>query len=165
MDYFTNERIQGPCVKTITKGINEFPLYIKEGGILVCGEFKESSKEPLDKLILDIATPQSDMTTTARLYEDDGICKDYHDKNHRWTSIQLDRKNSKLALTVKATKGSFAGEVKERAYEIVFRNMQAVPKIEVNGQPLPAENAKIENGNLVIQLAPQSVKQDLKVVL
>ncbi len=161
VDWFTGERITGPAVKTVTKGINEFPLYIREGAVIPCGKYVAHSGEPLNHLVLEIATPENDSSTTARLYEDDGESREYQDKNHRWTDTHFERKEGRVKLDIKAVAGSFPGEVKERSYEVVFRNLSAVPEnIELNGGKIAADQSKIENANLVIQIPKQSVHQD-----
>lgn len=164
VDYFTGERIEGPCVKTINKGINEFPLYIKEGAVIPCGDYEESSKEPLDKLILDVATPQSDMKTTARLYEDDGISREYRDKNHRWTTIRLHREGDKIALLVKAVEGEYAGAPMKRSYEIRLRNVDSAPQeCRLNGEAMKGATLAPANKTLVITTPILSVERDTRV--
>jgi len=133
--YSTGERFEGGKTIQVKAGIADIPLFVKGGApIPLQPDTPRMTSAPLKTLKVRIYPGDSG---TFSLYEDDGQSKGYTADQYATTALQSTRKNNQLVLTVGPAKGSYAGQLKERACIV---ELPATPKgltATLNGTAVP----------------------------
>ena len=138
---------KGGSHKTLRYSIDQNPWYVKAGGIVpLAGQDIPNLQEPSD--VLGILVVPGAGKSTFRLYEDDGVSKDYVGA---FTLIEKNRSGKHLTLTVHPREGSFAGALTQRNLYLVLEGVTAVPsKVLLNGAP--AGDCKVEGNSILVTL-------------
>ena len=120
-DYFTGERYDGGMEATITKDLNEFPLFVKGGYVLPMQPYTpRPASTPLETLVLRVYEGEDGVDTSYTLYEDDGETTDYERGRFATTRLSYRCSEAKHIITVAPTVGEYEGLVRKRAYRIEF---------------------------------------------
>ena len=152
-DYFSGEEIAGPKETMVSKTIDEMPIFIKEGAILPMQEYLEfTDQKPLDNLIIEFYQASKDLKSSFNLYEDDGETMKYKDDEFRWTQIEYTYSDTKgTSIIIHPTNGSFKGEVIDRSYTLVVKQLKSTPKsIQINGQNLNSSKWSVKENIVTI---------------
>lgn len=134
-DYFTHRKFAGGQTLTISKGLDEFPMYIRGGHILPMQPYSSRpATASLDKLVMLVYPAAGDADNSFELYEDDGISDAYQRGEYATTRLQYVQKGNKAIVTVHPVEGSYDGQVKDRAYKLLLPGLKQDTKVTVNGR-------------------------------
>ena len=119
-DLWTGQAVIGGHRVTVDAGLNQLPMWVKDGAVLFRGDDSVTADQQLSRpMTVDIFASQSVKSGSETLYEDDGISNDYmkgafskREVSWSWGS------NGKLRVEIKPTKGSFAGMPEARDWKI-----------------------------------------------
>ncbi len=133
-DMATHTLYKGGSKKTLRYTIDQNPWYVKAGSIVpLAGTEIRNLQDPSD--VLGILVVPGAGKSTFRLYEDDGVSKDYA-TNCAFTRIEKNLSGKKLSLTVHAREGAAAGLSATRHLYVVLEGVRSQPrKVLLNGTP------------------------------
>jgi len=130
MDYFTGENLKGGQVIRKQYPLDRMPVFVKAGSIIpMQRDMAYSDQRPLDTLIVDVYGPKD---ARFQLYEDDGVSLGYKSGEFATTPLAFVRSGDGYQLTVSATRGSFNGQVKSRAYEVRLHGLAKPRSVSAN---------------------------------
>ena len=140
-DYFSKIRYEGPKKATLFRGLENIPVLIKAGGIIVQTDESNINKNP-ERLIINC---YAGANGTFNLYEDDGITDAYQKKDFTETKINFSWDNKELTIFgVKKTK--YLPE--KRSYQInLFGVTSGNSKIFINEQLIPIQTNYLKGIN------------------
>ncbi len=136
-DYFTGEIHHGGQVLNYECPLDRMPLFVRAGSILpMAPPMKYSDQKPVDPLNVDVYAGKS---ASFRLYEDDGISLDYRKGACAWTPLAYTSSpnSGDHTITIGPAKGSYAGQLKSRRYEVCVHGLLEPGAVTLNGRRLP----------------------------
>ena len=133
MDFFTGKRYGGGTSFTAHYAVDETPVFVREGSIIP--EQPEglaySDAKPLETVILNV---YGSGKASFNLYEDDGISLDYTKGRYALTPMtHATTGDGSHQVVIGPTRGSFAGQVQRRSYELRIHSMNKPQSVSVNG--------------------------------
>lgn len=165
-NYFTNEIVIGPAVKTVSANYNTMPVFVKAGGIIPLAPYSDNTGQIAgDSLILKVYAGDEGSFT---LYEDEGENLNYQAGKYALTTIEYKEQEKKLSI--KAQQGSYIGAPERRSYNIEFYNAVVPEKIFVNGIELnnvitdSTEGWQVSNNVIYIHLNKRTVVEDIDII-
>jgi len=167
-DYFSGEKVQGPKEIVVSKSIDEFPLFVKEGAIIPMVEYMDyTDQKPLDKLIIACYQPSKAANASFKLYEDDGKTLHYKDNKYRWTTIDYKyRGESKASIVIHPVDGDFEEAVVNRNYQIIVNGVHTTPtKIVINEKDIKEEKWTFKNNVLTIDTDIYSTQDKVVITI
>jgi len=146
-DMATHTLHKGGSRVTLRYSIDQNPWYVKAGSILpMAGRDIPNLQEPSD--VLGILVVPGAGKSAFKLYEDDGVSKDYAGA---FTLIEKARSGKRLTLTVHPREGSFDGAPAMRSLYLLLEGVSAVPaRVLLNGAP--AGECKAEGTSILVTL-------------
>ena len=88
IDAWTGQIAIGPATTPVTRILEQIPLWIRQGTLLLLApSMQHTGEKPWDPITVDVY-PQNDTTVEATLYEDDGLSLDHLDGKFRLTPVQ-----------------------------------------------------------------------------
>lgn len=166
-NFFTNETVVGPIVKTVSAGYNSMPVYVKAGGIIPLAPYSDFIGQIAeDSLTLKVYTGADG---EFKLYSDEGENLNYQVGKFALTKIVY--KDQERMLSIKAQEGEYAGAPQRRSYDIALYNAVVPEKISVNGLDInsvtvgTAEGWWVNNNVIYIHLNKRTVSADVNVIL
>ena len=157
-DYFTGKTYQGGTVQNVTTGLDTMPVFVKSGGIMATrtGDVANDDQNPLTQATATVAEGAPGAFT---LYEDNGTTTntaqsattDIHYANHH--------------VIIDPAKGTFTGQVRQRAWTVRFENAQQPTSVSINGASVTADKWTWDSAShvLTVKAPTQSVSQPLVV--
>jgi LPXTG-motif cell wall-anchored protein len=133
VDYFTGEAHEGGTTADITTGLDRMPVFVKEGGIVPtrsANVFNDSSS-PLDAVTVTVTTGADG---SFELYEDDGASPT--EVQSATTALDYTQQETGGSLTIAAADGTFEGQVTDRAYTAVFRDVDQPGVVTIDGSAI-----------------------------
>lgn len=162
MDFFTGKRYQGGSTFTAHYDVDETPVFVREGSIVpeqVASDYSDA--KPLDTLILNIYGSGKGHFD---LYEDDGVSLAYAHGQYALTPISHDTNGGgSHQLVIGPATGSFAGQVRARAYELRIHTATRPPSIAVNGRRIGQWAWDAKDGTAIVPLPRQAVADRISV--
>lgn len=132
--WHSGRRYEGPAYATLFVPLDEMPIFTQAGAIIPMQTRRQRVDEsPLDPLVLEVV---NGFSGAASLYEDDGVTSDYLKQRCAWTPIQHFIDHNTRQLVIGASSGDFDGALKQRRYEIRFRDCLPPAEMRVNNEPL-----------------------------
>ena len=139
---------RGGGTKTLRYSIDQNPWYVKAGSILPLAPEGLSNLQGVSSALGVLVVP-GDGKSTFKLYEDDGISKDY-DSACAWTLIEKKRSGRKLSVTVHPRTGAYEGMCAERELFLVLEGVRNLPaRMLCNGEP--AGEASLEGHAVTVK--------------
>jgi len=138
-DLWTDERVAGPKLISISSTLRHLPLYVRSGGlVLSIPQIQYTGSEPWSVVVVDAFIPEDEGKTTRILYEDDGISPSYQKGSFSHTEVELERKENLVALQLDRMKGKFEGSIKKRTWIVRFHCSKGqIPRyVLINGRKL-----------------------------
>ncbi|MEQ8818705.1 MAG: glycoside hydrolase family 31 protein [Sumerlaeia bacterium] len=175
-DWFTGEALVGGGDVDFLGGAADFPFYVRAPAIIPLGpEMMTSDEAPLDAITLRVYAPYP-MNAEGRLYEDDGLTKDYQRGIYADTLFRaLWRGTSHLSLDIAAPAQTVAGMPAIRAYDLEVHGLNRVEGVSadglelaqdaVPGAPGPGWTFDADARILRVRLAGRSVTQSREVLI
>ena len=145
--FWSGDVFQGGDVVNIASPIDEIPLLVRAGSIVLMGPFLQYSQElPFDPLEIRI---YPGMDAYAELYEDDGVTQAFATRAEH-TLISFSWRENARQLTVAARQGSFPGMLASRTLHVVLVH----PGHGVGLQPCPSPDSVVtySGHQVVVQL-------------
>lgn len=145
----THTMYKGGTRKELRYSIDQNPWYVKAGSILpLAGPDIANLQERSD--VLGLLVIPGAGKSSFRLYEDDGVAKDY-ETSCAYTLIEKQRKGNKLTLTLNPREGSYSGAPAERELYVVLEGVESTPRsILINGRA--AGECEKSTGRITITL-------------
>jgi len=167
-DFFTGEKLKGNQVLRKQYPLERMPVFVRAGSIIPMQRAMEySDQKPLDDLILDVYGPQD---AKFELYEDDGVTLGYKSGQAATTSLSFSKGSGGYELTVGATKGSYAGQVKARAYELRIHGLSKPGAVTANARTVKSAAAGEERWGwdaakslLTVVVKPEDIRSTVSV--
>jgi LPXTG-motif cell wall-anchored protein len=135
VDYFTGESHEGGTTADVTTGLDRMPVFVKAGGIVPTrsADVFNDSSSPLDAVTVTVTTGADG---SFELYEDDDASPT--EVQSATTDLVYTQQETGGSLTIAAAEGSFEGQVTDRAYTAVFRDVDQPGVVTIDGSALAA---------------------------
>lgn len=131
-NYFTGERIVGPCAKNVSAGIMEMPLFVRGGAPLPMQAYTpRMATAPLETLRIRCYPGERGESI---LYEDDGQSQGYRRGECARTRLEYRRKGGTITVLITPDKGRFDGQVTRRGYRLELPCAARAESVRVNGR-------------------------------
>ena len=161
-DFKTGKKFIGNKKYVSFYNIENYPVFIKAGGIIPMSGFNDlMSYEPPKELEIHIFPGKSN---SYKLYEDDGISKEYQKGNYVITNIDYNYLNNNYTLIIGTVEGKNNLLFTERDYKIRFRNTKEANDVKVyaNDQEIPY-NAYLMDTDFVVEVKDVSTSVQLTI--
>jgi alpha-glucosidase len=141
--WYTGREYRGARDDVLQTPLEEVPLLVRAPAIIpMQPPMRYSGEKPVDPLIVQvIGTAGIDGGETAefKLYEDDGLSRDYAWGAGRWatTRLELKRVGPRWWVTLGPTDGRYEGMPEKRGYEVHLRDVLPAERVLLNGNPVP----------------------------
>jgi alpha-glucosidase (family GH31 glycosyl hydrolase) len=117
----TGERLEGPAVFRALAPLEEIPVFVRDGGVVVEGpDTLNTAERPLDPVTVNVFPGERGSAT---LYEDDGLTNGYRRGVCARTRIGHELVGDERVVRIGAAEGSFEGMPARRAWELVFHGV------------------------------------------
>jgi len=146
IDAWSGKTISGPATVTNQVPLDEIPIYVRSGAILLLApEMQFIGEKPWNPITLDLF-PRGGETNSASLYEDDTLTTAYQRGEFRNTLItaSADDAAKTVGVTIGAAVGNYHGALKKRAWTLRIHPPSDWPKdlastdVRVNGKKVNA---------------------------
>ena len=118
-DWFDGRHFAGGRTETVAADINQFPLYVKGGVPIPLQPYSpRMTTAPLTNLIVRCYPGPDGGSTSAILYEDDGVTMGYINGESAQTELQYRRSGNSVTVFISPAKGKYTGQVAERSYTV-----------------------------------------------
>ncbi len=132
IDVFTGEIITGPATVTVTKTMEESPIYVRRGAVIptsrVTTPITGGDFESLSLNVYGLGNGN------AEVYEDDGSTEGYLEGDYRLTNISSSTKDGVTKINVTPAKGNFKTEYTERKLTVRIHSDTPIICAYVNGK-------------------------------
>lgn len=142
----SDNRVIGPAKLEIKAELNEIPIYMRCGGIvLTIPTMQYTNEKKWEKVFIDAYISSEDSEETRILYEDDQISESYIDNANAITEITNSRKNLVYQLKIATRKGQYEGQISFRDWVIRLHTKegQSLSDIKVGDKILDKEMIEI----------------------
>lgn len=129
-DYWTDEKFAGAQDLPVIAPIEELPLFVRAGAILVYGPESTRASTLPDKLRIDVYAGGDGMLT---YYEDDGYSLGYIKGEHAETPITVREIGNTMKVTVEKTRGRHAKLSECTSFELVIHGRSAGVEAKMRG--------------------------------
>jgi alpha-glucosidase (family GH31 glycosyl hydrolase) len=124
----------GRWISNYSAPLDRLPLFVKSGSIIpMYPQMNYDGEKPLDTLSLDIYPGGR---TTYRLYEDDGLTRDYKKGVYAITTISSVQRAGVTSVIISPVKGSYKGILPERSYVLYVHGAKKPSDVTVDGKPV-----------------------------
>ncbi|MAW95440.1 MAG: hypothetical protein CMF33_09455 [Leeuwenhoekiella sp.] len=166
INFFTDKKITGPTVKTVSADYNAMAAFVKAGGIIPLKPYSDYlGQKPLDTLQIKLYAGADGEFI---MYEDAGTGLAF--KNGAYATTRITYNNANKELTIPAQLGNFTGNVTARTYDIEVHNI--LPEaIRLNGKELSQIEAAsgegwwLKQGIVNIHLNERSVNEETRITM
>ncbi len=166
-NYFTNETVVGPLVKTVSADYSSMPVFVKAGGIIPLAPYSDYvGQTATDSLTLKVYAGADGEFT---LYEDEGENLNYQTGKYALTKISYSEQQRRLLI--KSQEGTYSGAPQQRSYNVRLYNAVVPEKISINGTEInksaagSSEGWWVSNNVICINLNKRVVNADIDIVL
>lgn len=170
-DFVTGKKFPGGKKYVAFFKDNEYPVFAKEGSILVLGDNQNiNDTTPPNSLEIQIFPGRSNSYT---LYEDDGLSDLYKKGFYIKTNIDYNYLPNNYTVIVRAIEGKSGIIPETRNYTFKFRNTKESKNVDVyfGGEKLPYESyvdgqdfiVKVENVSTIGQLTVNCKGKDIEI--
>jgi alpha-glucosidase (family GH31 glycosyl hydrolase) len=145
MNLWNGHTVTGPETLTVDVQLEQIPLFVRLGGIIVNTPTVETTQEMDWSCInLDIYLPAGDCETVRTLYEDDGISNRYLDGNGGLTTLRLSKTGRRITLAIEPSNQLNAFQSEQRKWMIRFHrpDSKEVIAASINGRPATGDEIK-----------------------
>jgi alpha-glucosidase (family GH31 glycosyl hydrolase) len=133
--FFNGKPYEGGQTHTVESPLNEFPLFVKGGYPIPMQPYTERMcSTPLTELIVRCYPGEAGCNHTYNLYEDDGLTTDYRQGRFAITSLNYQKRDGKVTVTIRPASGSYTDQPLRRAYRIELPGIEGHTEATVNGK-------------------------------
>lgn len=146
--------------RTLRYGIGQNPWYVKAGSILPLASTEiRNLQEASD--VLGLLVVPGEGTSSFRLYEDDGVSKDY-DTACAWTLIEKKRSGRKIEITLHPRTGAYAGMPAQRTLYVLLEGVTRLPaRVLCDG--VPVGECSVEENAVRLLLPPVPAERTVRI--
>ena len=150
-DMACHETHKGGTKKNLRYSIDQNPWYVKAGSILpLAGKHIRNLQEPSDTLGILIVPGAG--KSSFRLYEDDGVAKDYQSAC-AFTLLEKNASGNKLTVKIHAREGSYEGMPVRRNIYLQLEGLKTLPrKVLLNGKE--CGESRLSENAVIVTLPP-----------
>jgi len=131
IDIFTGEVITGPKTVTVTKSMEQIPIYVRRGALLPAAEvISPMTGADWQNISLNLYGLGDSSFT---LYEDDGATEGYIEGDSRTTDIAASTKGEITTVTISAAHGDFTTDYTAREVTLRVHSDSPITSALVNG--------------------------------
>ena len=162
-DFKTGKRFLGNHKYISFYTIDDYPIFVKQGSIIpMAGENSFMSCDNPQDLEIHVFPGNSN---TYRLYEDDGITRDYLQGKYSITEIDYNYRKSNYTIVIRPVEGDIGVIPNVRDYKIVFRNTKKADNVVVYDNDKLVENVKTEvtETDFIVSIKNISTKDQLSI--
>lgn len=133
------ETASGKLIKggqTVRNGfqLDEIPVYVKAGSVIpMYADTLKNLRGNDNPVVVSVYPADGDCESKAEYYEDAGNDKQYASQ-YAVTPLSASRRGNKLAVTIGARKGSYAGMPQDRKYQVKVVASVVPQEVKVNGK-------------------------------
>jgi alpha-glucosidase (family GH31 glycosyl hydrolase) len=162
VDFFTGKHYAGDRSLTAHYAVDETPVFVREGALIPEQPASAwSDAQPLDTLIVNVYGSGSGRFD---LYEDDGISLAYREGKFARTALTYATgSDGRHRLTIEPTRGTFAGQVTARAYELRIHATGRPSAVSVNGREMRGWRWNAEQATAVVPVARTPIAERVSV--
>jgi hypothetical protein len=118
-DVWTGETFHGPVTMEVEKPLNQYPIFVRRGGIIATIPQSYYTKNfQWDHIILDAYIPSYNEENTRWLYEDDGLTTAYTNRECGLTEMTLQKQSNTVSLVIEPSKASNRFTVETRTWTL-----------------------------------------------
>ena len=159
-NWFTGERYKGEMETVVAADIAEFPLFVRGGVPIPMQPYTpRMATSPAERIVIR-AYPGDE--GRSELYEDDGLTTEYTRGRFATTGFHYTRRAGMVTVTVKPTRGDYAGLVDTRAYVVELAGTRRARAARVDGQAVHVEYDEAQAINR-ISVSPRSVTRGVTI--
>jgi alpha-glucosidase len=116
-DYWTNRKYEGGATISVDAPLDTVPMFVRGGAIIpTVAPVNYVGEKPIDQITFNIY-PDSEVSASSTLYEDDGLTPAYSEQVFRRTTLKVERAGGSYAVTVAAPSGRYIPA--QRAFRFV----------------------------------------------
>ena len=133
-DFFSGRIIEGPAVLNYPSKPDQMPVFARSGSIIPLAPPGQAPGKTAQRHIIEVypGSPGEFM-----LYGDDGESLDYRNGKHTLCRITYEEDERTMTVLVGETTGGYAGQPRQRSYQVHLNTSLPVQSVEVNGFPIP----------------------------
>jgi alpha-glucosidase (family GH31 glycosyl hydrolase) len=161
VNFFTGKHYAGDRAFTEHYGVDETPVFVREGAIVPKqdpGAYSDAS--PLGRLILEIFGSGADKFD---LYEDDGASLGYRDGQQAHTLLVHAAGRDGQSLEIGPTEGRYQGQPNTRSYELHLHLSTRPSYIGANGQKITGWTWDAKHAIATAQIPARTIRQRLRI--
>lgn len=159
--WYSGRTYEGPSTISLAVGLDEMPLFAREGAIVPQAPVMTwSGERAVDPLTLVVWPGERGET---RVYEDDGEGAGYESGRCTWLGVSHEMRGRVKRIAIAPVEGSFEGMLRERAFEVRLVDQWPAEGVRVDGKDLAPAAPGAERGwwydesKLTIVVCPGSV--------
>ncbi len=160
-DYFSGRTYTGRSIQTVGTDLSTMPVFVKAGGIVPMrtDDVTNDEQNPLTQVTLNVAGGADGAYS---LYEDNGKTTDSSQSAR--TSISY--RDADHTVTIRPARGSFPGQVRQRAWTVKFMSATAPRNASVDGRPVPASDLSWDPSTSIVTVtAPRALPVNRATVI
>jgi alpha-glucosidase (family GH31 glycosyl hydrolase) len=161
--FFDGRRHDGGTTFTAHYAVDETPVFVRDGAIIPeqPADFAWSDAKPLDHVIVNV---YGSGKGSFDLYEDDGISLAYAQRQYSLTPMTDAPAGEDLhRIVIGPTRGSFAGQVQQRSYELRLHGIGKPASISVDGSPVGRWSWRADDATATIAVPSHSIRDRLVI--
>jgi alpha-glucosidase (family GH31 glycosyl hydrolase) len=161
--FFDGRRHDGGTTFTAHYAVDETPVFVRDGAIIPeqPADFAWSDAKPLDHVIVNV---YGSGKGSFDLYEDDGISLAYAQRQYALTPMRDAPAGEDLhRIVIGPTRGSFAGQVQQRSYELRLHGIGKPASISVDGSPVGRWSWRADDATATIAVPSHSIRDRLVI--
>ncbi|MGL5317383.1 MAG: TIM-barrel domain-containing protein [Bacteroidales bacterium] len=160
-DFFTGKRYSGGTTIEESYPLERFPLFVKGGYPLPMQPVRmRMATAPLDTLVVRLYPDTGNCDNSYTLYEDDGETVAYEKGEYATTRLQFRSTAKSNELIIHPVEGSYTGQLRSRAYQIVLGGFATVRNVKINGRKTKATS---KDGFTVVSIPENSITKMMKI--
>jgi alpha-glucosidase (family GH31 glycosyl hydrolase) len=139
-EWSTGKHLHGPAKIEGPYSIDQVPEFVRAGAIVPMQPAMEyTGEKPIDPLIVNVMPLADGQHSAYTLYDDSTQGESYEDGVCTWTELKAERTGDDVHVVVEVVRGSFAGMIERRGYEIRLPGDWPPERVTANGAEIAYE--------------------------
>lgn len=130
--WFTRRRHEGPAWINVLSGLDELPLFAREGAIIPLGQ--ADARDAGDAMLTLEIFPSADSQT--QIYDDDGISRAYEDGAFTFWTVRQERRDGEVHIHLGPMEGNFIGRRREGFTRLFVHEVRRPSHVTMNGNTI-----------------------------
>jgi alpha-glucosidase (family GH31 glycosyl hydrolase) len=164
INYFTGKIYTGDRIIKESYSVDEIPVFVKSGSIIVTQpDMDYSDQKSLDHILINVFGKSSG---SFELYEDDGLTLDYNKGKYAKTAFSYKiGKSGKSIIEIGPTKGIYNRQIEKRSYTLHIPYEKEVKSVTVNKNTPSKDKWRWEKDlkTLSIEIGKTTIRESIKI--